>query len=464
MSLGAINGAGREIREGTLACLCGREYALRRGVVHLLGEPSAEVAREKAAWESIRPDITGEAERECAREWIRALPMLEGQGGFPEDVETWRRHGRAVFSLCGEEDWHGKRVLELGAGRCWLSAHLAREGADVVASDILDDEEMGLGCAEAFLDGESFFERVVCDMHRLPFKPSSFDFVVATATLHHSSDCRRLFAEIARVLGPGGKLLAANEPLYVPWRETPEEERRGAHEGAFTPGSLLHLLHESGLGLSSILAGGDASLHFKAGFMTRAEEHPRREYLRASATYARILALAFPRLVLRKARDLKAGWPMRPAPSSRKSHLKARMGKSVVGERALAAAETNWGPGWHAQEGGEVPMRWSGPRSRLLLPPPPAGAKLGMELATFHPTPRAKPVELEIRVGGVKAGSIVIDHSGWERYLLQVPPLSSRRPIPVSIRVRRGCFRPAMMGLGDDDRLLGVACREAWWE
>lgn len=466
LATAGIDDEGEEIREGTLSCvLCASEYALREGVLDLIYEPSPDVARERAAWASMRPDpASREEERLRAREWLRALPMLEDRDGPSEDVETWRRHGRAVFSLCAGEDWRGRRVLELGAGRCWLSAHLARQGAEVVATDILDDEDVGLGCAEAFLDGSTFFERIICDMHQLPFKPASFDFVVATATLHHSSDFGRLFAEVARVLKPGGVLLAANEPLCVPWRETPEEERRGAHEGAFTLHGLRRLLRDSGLALSSIRVGGDASLHFRACRAAGPGAGWSIEYIRAAAAYSRILALAFPRLVSRRARDLKSGWPMRPAPASPADYLKARMGVSAVEERALAAVDANWGPGWYAPEGGETPMRWAAPRSRFLMPPPPPGARLAMELATFHPTPRSRPAELEVSIGGATAGRLIIDHGGWTRYNLHVPPLAARRPVPVTIRVIRGYFRPAEKGLGDDDRLLGVACRGAWWE
>jgi len=45
------------------------------------------------------------------------------------------------------------------------------------------------------------------DVHQMPFGDSSFDFVVSTLSLHHWQEARRAFAEIFRVLKPGGRLL-----------------------------------------------------------------------------------------------------------------------------------------------------------------------------------------------------------------------------------------------------------------
>ena len=124
LDLEVIEEGAVEIREGTLICAtCGRGYAVSKGVVDLLADPSPSVLSEKSAWESMRPEAAaGEEERSCSRTWLRALPLLEGKEGPAAEMETWRRHGRAVFGLCSGEDWRDRRVLELGAGRCWLSA------------------------------------------------------------------------------------------------------------------------------------------------------------------------------------------------------------------------------------------------------------------------------------------------------------------------------------------------------
>jgi len=454
-----------EIREGSLACAaCGREYAVRKGVVDLFIDPSPAALRERGAWESMRPEmIADEEERLRSRAWLRALPMLEGKEGPRLEMETWRRHGRAVFGLCAGEEWRGRRVLELGAGRCWLSAHLARKGADVLAVDILDDEEIGLGCAESFLEEGIHFERVICDMHRLPFKAGTFDAVVATATLHHSPEPLTLFEEIRRVIAPGGLLIAANEPLYVPWRETPEEERKGAHEGTYTLWGWLAHLRRADFKVSEVRVGRDASIHIKASPGGAGTLEPPSELAPAAAAYAVILALAFPRLIVRVARRMKTGRPMLPMPLDPMGYLMARTGLRDVAGEVRASDETNWGPGWYRPEGKEVPFRWSGPRARLLLAPPHEVSTLVMELATFHPSPQSSPVHVEVRVGRERLGDAIINRHGWKRYEFASPRTGGRRTVPLTLRVKHGFFVPREMGLGDDDRVLGVACRYARW-
>lgn len=457
---------GREVREGRLACAgCGRSYPVREGMADLLGDPPAHVVREMEAWGSMRPAPRSSRHEDVrSRESLLALPMLEGMEGPRHDFETWRRHGRAVFALCEGGDWRGRRVLELGAGRCWLSAYLARQGAEVVAVDILDDGDIGLGCADVFLEDGPFFDRVLCDMQDLPFEADCIDAVVATAALHHAPRPDTLFGEIARVLKPRGVLLAANEPLYVPWRETPQEEAKGAHEGAYPLRAWLRLLRAAGLEPEEVKVGEDASLHLKAARAGAGREVPFAMEVGAHARYAGILALALPRRAVVGMRRLVAGRPMRPAPQDPLTYAGARLGLARVGEEASASEGANWGPGWYPVEGGEKPFRWSGPRSRLLLPPPPRGAVLLIELATFHPSPQTHPVSVKVGVGRRGAGSVHLCRNDWETHRIAVAPLRKRnRPVAVTLQVSEGCFTPRAMGLGDDRRRLGVACRGASW-
>lgn len=466
LTLAWIGEEGTEIREGVIACeTCGREYAIREGVLDLLVNPSPDVEREIEAWSSFCEDRNfSEEDREGAREWLLGLPMLEGKKGPRAELDTWRRHGRAVFGLCAGMDWEGRRVLELGAGRCWLSAHLARRGARVVAVDILEADELGLGCAEAFLGEGVLFDRVLCDMHHLPFRTGSFDAVVATATLHHSPNPVALLEEVRRVTRPDGLLVAANEPLYVPYRVTPEEEKRGACEGAYTLAAWMRFLRQAGWREEHLEVGMEAALHFKAMPAGCGGSLPLPQRVAANARYAAILALALPRRTLRMVRDLKAGRPMRPLPADKMGYLRARMGLSRINTTALAADEANWGPGWYPPERGDEPFRWSGPRSRFLLPPRGGKGILALELATFRPSPQTDPVVIDVSVAGQKAGTIRIDRHGWKIYSLESPPVFGVRPVSITLRVKSGYFIPGDMGLGNDLRLLGVACRGARWE
>jgi SAM-dependent methyltransferase len=98
------------------------------------------------------------------------------------------------------------RVLEVGAGWGELAEWIAREtGAEVVVTD-LSPHMVELSRARG-LDAS------VADVQSLPFADGSFDVVVAAWMLYHVPDLDRGLAEIARVLRPGGRLVAATNSI-----------------------------------------------------------------------------------------------------------------------------------------------------------------------------------------------------------------------------------------------------------
>ena len=102
-----------------------------------------------------------------------------------------------------------RKVLEVGPGPGELSARIAAElGAEVVALDV--SERMVELARERGVDAR------VGDVQSLPFEDGSFDTVVAAWMLYHVPDLDRGLAEIARVLAPGGRLVAVtNSELHL---------------------------------------------------------------------------------------------------------------------------------------------------------------------------------------------------------------------------------------------------------
>lgn len=97
----------------------------------------------------------------------------------------------------------GARVLEYGCGQGSAAFDLARSGADVIGIDI---SPVAVEQAAARGEAEGLSERLdfrVMDAENLEFAPDSFDLVCGTGILHHL-DLARSYAEIARVLKPGG--------------------------------------------------------------------------------------------------------------------------------------------------------------------------------------------------------------------------------------------------------------------
>jgi SAM-dependent methyltransferase len=99
-----------------------------------------------------------------------------------------------------------RRVLEVGCGWGEFSERVARElGAQVVAIDI--SPRMVELARERGVDAR------VGDVQQLPFRDSGFDCAVANWMLYHVPDLDRGLAELARVLRPGGRLVAATNGL-----------------------------------------------------------------------------------------------------------------------------------------------------------------------------------------------------------------------------------------------------------
>ncbi len=99
-----------------------------------------------------------------------------------------------------------QRVLEVGCGWGDLAARIAREiDAEVVAVD-LSPRMVELTRAQGV-------DAVVADVQSLPFKNGEFDCVTANWMLYHVPDLDQALGELARVLRPGGRLVAATNGL-----------------------------------------------------------------------------------------------------------------------------------------------------------------------------------------------------------------------------------------------------------
>jgi SAM-dependent methyltransferase len=115
-----------------------------------------------------------------------------------------------------------RRVLEVGCGRGELAERIARElGAEVVAVD--QSERMVELTRARGVDAR------VGDVQDLPFPDDSFDCALAAWMLYHVPDLDRGLAELARVLRPGGRLVAVTNSgrnLRELWSLLGDEARR----------------------------------------------------------------------------------------------------------------------------------------------------------------------------------------------------------------------------------------------
>ena len=130
-------------------------------------------------------------------------------------------------------EWQPRRVLEVGGGQGELAERMRDElGAEVTFVDISPRMvELARGRGLDAREG---------DVQSLPFPDGSFDTVVAAWMLYHVADIDRALAEMARVLVPGGALVAVTnsvehiaelrELLQIPWERTWTFSRENGEE------------------------------------------------------------------------------------------------------------------------------------------------------------------------------------------------------------------------------------------
>ncbi len=196
-----------EVWGGRLVCArCGADYAIRRGMPHLYVEDARWLpkAREAAGWVAFHKqrgiyDVVAGA-IDLRIPYYPEEPWLGVARSFDIGLRLLGPLGPAT-------------VLDLGAGRGWAAKLFAARGGQVVALDVADDDNVGLGRALALMaDAGVAFDRLIGDGENLPLADGRFDLVFCAAALHHFSDLPELFRQIARVLRPGGRLLAIREP------------------------------------------------------------------------------------------------------------------------------------------------------------------------------------------------------------------------------------------------------------
>jgi SAM-dependent methyltransferase len=130
------------------------------------------------------------------------------------------------FAFAAVADAKPQRVLEVGGGEGELAERIGDElGAEVIGID--QSERM------VEIQRSKGIDARVGDVRELPFADGEFDVAVAAWMLYHVPDLDRGLAELARVLKPGGRLVAVTNAVGH-LRELWELAHQASSVGNFT--------------------------------------------------------------------------------------------------------------------------------------------------------------------------------------------------------------------------------------
>jgi len=169
---------------------------------------------------SIENDM--EKDKEAVRAFWQeaACGDIYAVGATPKD--RFAAHSHARYGLepyirsFARFDGEGKEVLEVGVGMGadhveWASSHPSRlVGIDLTEMAVDQaNERMALAMHAS--------ELLVADAENLPFADDRFDIVYSWGVLHHTPNTERAFAEVHRVLRPGGqaRIMIYHRPSFV---------------------------------------------------------------------------------------------------------------------------------------------------------------------------------------------------------------------------------------------------------
>jgi SAM-dependent methyltransferase len=162
------------------------------------------------------------------------IRMAEGRGsengdfylGLPyKDISArncrqWQIRARSydylVRHVLTETQQHcSRRILDIGAGNCWMSFRLALAGFQPVAVDLLTNKHDGLGAAGHFRNRlPQLFPRFQAEMGHLPFQDGQFDVIVFNASFHYSENSEAILREALRCVRSGGMVIICDTPWY----------------------------------------------------------------------------------------------------------------------------------------------------------------------------------------------------------------------------------------------------------
>jgi SAM-dependent methyltransferase len=201
--------------QGSDCAQCALHLQLHDGIVYALPpERVAHYARFTEEYERIR---AAEGRGSDSDDFYLGLPYSDVSG---KNGQQWKIRARSYDYLIKHVlrpnlRAGSGRILDLGAGNCWMSFRLASAGYRLCAVDLLINERDGLGAGTHYRKYlPEMFPRLQAELARLPFQNGQFDAVVFNASFHYAEDYEGTLGEALRCVKTGGMVVISDTPWY----------------------------------------------------------------------------------------------------------------------------------------------------------------------------------------------------------------------------------------------------------
>jgi SAM-dependent methyltransferase len=179
-----------------------------------------DVALLKSEIKKTYASVSAEPEREfifpTGRVWAEDLGYPDELATVPEAAVESFAGVANPFSLGRLEP--GERVLDLGSGAgtdSLVAAQMVGEDGSVTGIDMTREMLVKARTAAAAM-GAANVSFVEAEAERLPFADASFDVVISNGVIDLIPDKDAVFAELFRVLTPGGRMQIADVTIQQP--------------------------------------------------------------------------------------------------------------------------------------------------------------------------------------------------------------------------------------------------------
>ena len=190
---------------------CKKIFPYENGVIALLKDSNKIVWSELSGIEKMDTVSKNFYKDKEFQKALSVLPNLPEKGKYRQSENYfWEVSiGKNDFIKAKKLIGTNRTILEVGADFCWASRNLAKDNS-VIALDI---NKKHLTAAGYLAKDTESFTRVQGDMNELPIKNNTIDVIIASASVHHTTNLNDTLKEFARVLKHKGQLIMLREPV-----------------------------------------------------------------------------------------------------------------------------------------------------------------------------------------------------------------------------------------------------------